>query len=138
MSGDSPLPYSQDTISWTLFRYSWNPSFWAVFLVFFFCAKSCNRAGKKKKGQSCIFFDTFRPFFPIFDRGKFSMFLPMLSFGPFSVVCQACTIANQELTLIFLCVFYLEKARKTTKKARILYPWQTPKIRGKEGKTLQK
>ena len=46
---------------------------------------------------------------------------------------------DSDLTLSFLSFFFLGKiARKTTKKTRIFYPCRTPKIPGKEWKTLNK
>ena len=41
-------------------------------------------------------------------------------------------------TLIFFSLLFREKARKTTKKARIFRLFRTPKILGKEGKNTQK
>ena len=41
-------------------------------------------------------------------------------------------------SLSFLSLFFWKKARKTTKKTRIFYPYRTPKIPGKEGKNVQK
>ena len=45
---------------------------------------------------------------------------------------------DKPTSLSFLSLFFLKKARKTTKKTRIFYPYRTLKSLEKKGKTLKK